>query len=203
MGGGWSKEEIIQIVKDVFWELEKQRKSIMGSTNVMNSPQSTTQTSGFHILELHGGTMSTMIQVLLGLLVALIMAKGYYSYRQRQKRKRSEWHGHPDVSMPYNPTRYTPTPIGYSEAHSRRSDKDVQREFVEIIMPMIAREREDFTRIIGAAPRPIRAQSRFVEVEDEMPRSSGKGQTSTAAPSTDPWANVPLNPKCSLPHGQV
>jgi hypothetical protein len=130
------------------------------SQAIMNSPTTTNQSSGFHVLELHGGTVATGVQVLLALAIALIALRLAVRYRRKRRAAASiiREAANRDTELATKP----------SSEPSKRSEAEVREEFTAVVLPMIARDREHFNRIISNPP-----DSRRVKEPE------------------DPWMNAP------------
>jgi hypothetical protein len=120
--------------------LERSEGQSTNSKVVMNSPTTTKQSSGFHILELHGGTLETGLQVLMAVIVALIALR--LAVRYRKKRRVAA-----DIIKDASKKDVELSTIPCSTP-SRQSEAEVREEFTAVVLPMIARDREHFNRII-------------------------------------------------------
>ena len=120
--------------------LERSEGQSTNSKVVMNSPTTTKQSSGFHILELHGGTLETGLQVLMAVIVALIALR--LAVRYRKKRRVAA-----DIIKDASKKDVELSTIPCSTP-SRQSKAEVREEFTAVVLPMIARDREHFNRII-------------------------------------------------------
>jgi hypothetical protein len=120
--------------------LERSEGQSTNSKVVMNSPTTTKQSSGFHILELHGGTLETGLQLLMAVIVALIALRLAVRYRKKRRAAANIIKDPSKKDMELS-TIPCSTP-------SRQSEAEVREEFTAVVLPMIARDREHFNRII-------------------------------------------------------